>query len=89
MDRFAFGVAVSTTLVGVAMATAVTAAAVPTGNSSAADAVKTLQDMGYSVQVNGEVVGPVSECTVTAVHGLSETAFGTAYVDVTCPSGNN
>jgi hypothetical protein len=88
MDRFAFGVAVASTLVGVTMATAVTAAAVPTGDSSAADTVKTLQDMGYSVQVNGEVVGPVSECTVTAVHGLSNTAFDTASVDLTCPSGN-
>ena len=55
--------------------------------------------MGYAVQINGTVSGPVSQCIVTGVHGLSNsdpsgqridpTAFTTAYVDISCPSSDD
>jgi hypothetical protein len=72
------------------------ASAAPTGAGSAADTVKTLQDMGYAVQLNGAQTAPLSQCRVTGVHGLVATdpmghradplGFDTAYVDVDCPS---
>jgi hypothetical protein len=71
------------------------AAAAPTGGTSAADIVKTLNDMGYAVQINGSANQPLSQCSVTGVHGISNTdaaghqivpdQFSTAYVDVGCP----
>lgn len=65
------------------------AEAAPTGELSAADTVKSLQDEGYSVQVNGTANVPLSECLVTGLHGLSNPApRGTVYVDVSCPSDN-
>jgi hypothetical protein len=89
----AFGV-----LSALAVALAGAAAAAPTGGSSASDTVKTLRDMGYAVQLNGALSGPLSMCTVTGVHGLSNTdaagsqivpdQFNTAYVDVDCPADN-
>jgi hypothetical protein len=94
--RFTF---IATGLIGLVAAAAVglpVAAAVPTGSTSAADTVRTLQDMGYSVQINGSVTEPLSQCKVTGVHGLTATdstgrrvnptQFDTAYVDVDCPS---
>jgi hypothetical protein len=68
------------------------AAVVPSG--SAADVAKALQDQGYSVQFNGTTNGPLSEWTVTGVHGLTVMMMmepgnpGTVYVDVSCPSSN-
>lgn len=74
------------------------AAALPTGVSSAADTVKDLQDKGFNVQINGNVTVPLSRCTVTGLHGLSNsnvdstgrpidaTQFTTVFVDVDCPS---
>jgi polyisoprenoid-binding protein YceI len=91
MNWFTLSAAVATTLAASAIATSGAAAAAPTGDTSAADTVKALEAMGYSVQINGEVVGPLADCTVTGVHGLADgapTSFDTAYVDVTCPSGN-
>ena len=54
--------------------------------------------MGYAVQLNGALSGPLSMCTITGVHGLSNTdaagnqivpdQFNTAYVDVDCPADN-
>jgi hypothetical protein len=74
------------------------AAAFPS-DGSAADTVKSLQDKGFNVQLNGSVNGqPLSKCTVTGVHGLSNsnvdqsgavvdrTQLATAFVDVVCPS---
>jgi hypothetical protein len=91
--------AISSTIAGVlalgTLALAGTAAAAPTGGSNAADAVKALQDMGYSVQLNGSLTGSLPQCTVTGVHGLSDTdtgatvGSGTVYVDVSCPSLND
>jgi hypothetical protein len=72
------------------------AAAAPTGGTSAADTVQSLQDKGYTVQLNGSLTEPLSQCKVTGVHGMSNTdaaghqlvpnQFNTAYVDVDCPS---
>ena len=48
--------------------------------------------MGYSVQINGTVSGPLSQCIATGVHGLSNsdpTVFTTAYVDISCPSSDD
>jgi hypothetical protein len=51
--------------------------------------------MGYSVQLNGSLTGSLPQCTVTGVHGLSDTdtgatvGSGTVYVDVSCPSLND
>jgi hypothetical protein len=48
--------------------------------------------MGYDVQLNGTVSGPLSQCITTGVHGVADsnpTAFTTAYVDVSCPSSDD
>ncbi|MDT5235972.1 MAG: hypothetical protein QOD36_383 [Mycobacterium sp.] len=74
------------------LAVAPMAAAAPTGGSNAADTVKTLRDMGYNVQLNGTVAGPLSQCIATGVHGLSNsdpTVFTTAYVDISCPASDD
>jgi len=78
---------------------AIPATAAPTGGTSAADTVKNLQSQGYSVQLNGTATGPLAQCTVTGVHGLSNTdaagnrvdptQFTTVYVDISCPPSNN
>jgi hypothetical protein len=88
---------ITTTVVGIlavgSVVLASMAAAAPTGGSNAADTVKTLRDMGYSVQLNGSLTGSLSDCTVTGVHGLPNTdaadQFGTVYVDISCPSLND
>jgi hypothetical protein len=74
------------------------ASAAPTGTLSAADTVESLQAEGYSVQTNGAATEPLSQCTVTGVHGLDKTdsagrrldptQFATVYVDISCPSDN-
>jgi hypothetical protein len=99
MQKFAIATAAAGIFAAGTMILPSTAAAAPTGGSNAADAVKTLRDMGYSVQLNGSLTGSLSECTVTGVHGLSNTdamgqrvdagQFGTVYVDVSCPSLND
>jgi hypothetical protein len=89
-------------LTAAALGSAGAATAAPT-TGSAADVVKALQDQGYSVQFNGTTNGPLSNCGVTGVHGLTvmmmpdgslmmkmdPTNPGTVYVDVSCPSTNN
>jgi hypothetical protein len=81
-----------------ALGLAGSAAAVPTGGQSAADVVKSFQDQGFNVQLNGTANVPLSRCTVTGVHGLSNsnvnsqgqridpTQATTVFVDVDCPS---
>lgn len=77
------------------------AAAAPTGGSSVADTVKTLQDQGFNVQLNGARPDvPVSECTVTDIHGLRDSNVDASgqkidprqltivYVDISCPSND-
>jgi len=92
MKKFNIAIAVAGILAAGSLAVAPTAAAAPTGGSNAADTVKTLRDMGYNVQLNGTVSGPLSQCTATGVHGVADsnpTVFTTAYVDVSCPSSDD
>jgi hypothetical protein len=92
MKKFDIAVAVAGILAAGSLVVAPTAAAAPTGGSNAADTVKTLRDMGYNVQLNGTVSGPLSQCIATGVHGLANsdpTVFTTAYVDISCPSSDD
>ena len=92
MKEFNIAIAAAGILAAGALAVAPTATAAPTGGSNAADAVKTLRDMGYNVQVNGTVSGSLSQCIATGVHGLANgdpTVFTTAYVDISCPSSDD
>lgn len=69
------------------------AAAAPTGGAAAPDVVRELTAEGYSVQINGSGGAPLSQCTVTGVHGIPDDTpggaaqFTTVYVDVACESG--
>lgn len=96
MRRFSFTVAAATTFTAAALGLAAAAAAAPTGGGNAADTVRELQGEGYSVQINGSVTDPLSDCVTTGVHGVPTTGnssgphsgsvpFTTAYVDVSCP----
>ncbi|MUL64863.1 hypothetical protein BOO86_10355 [Mycobacterium sp. CBMA 234] len=70
--------------------------ALPTGGGSAVDTVNELQARGYHVQLNANTTAPLSQCSVTDVHGLSGTnfdskghridsgQFDTVYVNVSC-----
>jgi hypothetical protein len=75
---------------GLAGATAVT----PLGGS-AADTVKILQGQGYNVRLNAKPEAPLSECTVTGVHGLDSstpldpTRLNTVYLDISCSSNDD
>ena len=92
MKKFNIAIAVAGILAAGSLAVAPAAAAAPTGGSNAADTVKTLRDMGYNVQLNGTVSGPLSQCITTGVHGVADsnpTVFTTAYVDVSCPSSDD
>lgn len=84
----------------VAMAPIAQATALPTGGGSAADTVHELQARGYHVQLNANTTAPLSQCSVTDVHGLSGSnfdhsgqridsgQFDTVYVNVSCrPQG--
>lgn len=90
----------SVAVAGFALALAPTAAALPTGGGSAADTVHELQSRGYHVQLNSNTTAPLSQCSVTDVHGLSDSnindtghkldpsQFTTVYVNVQCrPQG--
>lgn len=62
----------------------------PTGGMAAPDVVRELTNTGYNVQINGATGVPLSQCTVTGVHGIpadpahATTQFTTVYVDVDC-----
>jgi hypothetical protein len=91
--NFATAAGAASALAAAAVVSAVPAAAAPTGIGSAADTVKSLQDEGYNVMVNGSTSAPLSECSVTAIHptgaefsGVPPTQFTTVYVDISCPS---
>jgi hypothetical protein len=96
MEKFAIRTAVFGIMAVAIAGSSGVAGAAPTGGGSAADTVKTLEDMGYAVQVNGSLTEPLAQCKVTGVHGLTNTdaaghqivpnQFDTAYVDVDCPS---
>ena len=92
MKKFNIAIAVAGILAAGTLAVAPSAMAAPTGGSNAADTVNALRDMGYNVQLNGTVSGPLSQCVVTGVHGLANadpTVFTTAYVDVSCPASDD
>jgi hypothetical protein len=92
MKKFNIAIAAAGILAAGSLAVAPTVTAAPTGGSNAADTVKTLRDMGYNVQLNGTVSGPLSQCIITGVHGVANgnpTVFTTAYVDVSCPSNDD
>jgi hypothetical protein len=92
MNKLAIATATASLFAAGAIGLAPTAAAIPTGGGSAADTIATLQDMGYAVQINGTVTGPLAQCIVTGVHGVSNSTpavFTTAYVDVSCPSSDD
>lgn len=73
-------IALSATVLGAAPAFAA-----PSGTASATETVEDLRAQGYSVQVNGTRNGPLSNCSVEAVRGLSDTPGSTVYVDLSCP----
>lgn len=87
--------ATAATLAVVGMGLAGAAAAADTGNAQ--DTITGLQARGFNVRINGTADGPMSECTVTGVHGMSNsnvdaaghlidpTQFTTVYVDISCP----
>ncbi|HTH91385.1 hypothetical protein [Mycobacterium sp.] len=92
MKTFAVTAATVGALAATALGLAGAAAAAPLGGSSASDAVSSLQAQGYNVVLNGSVTAPLSECTVTGVHGdfpVDPTRLNTVYVDVSCPSLND
>jgi hypothetical protein len=94
MKKFAVSTAVTGIIVVAALGWSGTAQAAPTGDASAADTIKSLQGLGYNVQINGSVTAPLTQCLVTGVHGLPNssavpTGFTTVYVDVDCPPSNN
>jgi hypothetical protein len=91
MNRSIFAVAAA---VFAAVGLAGPAVAAPTGGMKAPDVVQELTEAGYSVQINGANGVPLSQCTVTGVHGepsatqAAALQFTTVYVDVECePEG--
>ena len=98
MRNFAIATGAAGAMAAVALGLAGAAAAAPAGSGSASDVVKSLQDQGYNVMLNGTSSGPLSECTVTGIHPTGSnpvdasgrvTQFTTVYVDISCPSSNN
>src|ERR1700752_5426892 len=81
-----------------ALAPAGAAAAAPAAGSAADETVNSLQAEGFNVVINGIQEGPLSDCRVTAIHGLRDSnvsaagriidpsQFTTVYVDISCPS---
>lgn len=68
----------------------IAAASTSTGGGSASDTIGNLQRQGYTVQVNGNVSAPLSECVATDVHSaLATSSSGTVYVDVSCHDVDN
>ena len=60
MQKFAIGTAITALFAAGAIGLAGTTAAAPTGGSNAADTVKALRDMGYTVQLNGSLTGSLA-----------------------------
>ncbi len=76
MKKFGFAAIVATGLAAGVLGFASPALAAPTG--TAADAVKSLQGAGYDVQINGAAQAPLSQCTVTGIHGLNNSNVNSA-----------
>jgi hypothetical protein len=100
MKCFAAVAAITAAIAAGSVAFAASAGAAPLGGSSADQAINNLKERGYNVQLNlnGGRDVPLSECTVTGVHGVPgglplgapapAGQFITVYVDVDCPSDN-
>ena len=94
MNRFATVAITAGALTIAALGAAGAATAAPIGvGMSAADTVDALEAQGFAVQINGQVISPLSTCKVTGVHGLAGamplSQFDTVYVDVSCPDLNS
>ncbi|MFV8165988.1 hypothetical protein ACNQVK_28465 [Mycobacterium sp. 134] len=90
MNRSICAVTTTAALAG-AIWTAAPVSAAPTGGTKAPDVVQELTAAGYAVQINGDNGIPLSQCTVTGVHGVPAVGaaalqFTTVYVDVECES---
>ncbi|WNG83251.1 hypothetical protein C6A86_006185 [Mycobacterium sp. ITM-2016-00316] len=84
MKKTLISAATFITLAVTAFGMASTASAAPSG-ASATETVEDLRARGYNVQVNGTRSGPLSNCSVDAVRGMSSDAPGsTVYVDLSC-----
>jgi hypothetical protein len=69
-------------------ASALGLAGTASADTPAAELISGLQAEGYSVQLNGGESQPLSECTVSGVHGVSASNVGgTVYVDMACRGG--
>jgi hypothetical protein len=99
MKRLAINTAIAGILAAGSLSSAGPAAAAPLGGTSADQTIAQLKADGYDVQLNlnGARDVPLSECTVSGVHGIPNTAplggapttqFTTVYVDVACPADN-
>lgn len=73
-------------LTATVLGTAPAAFAAPSGTASAAETVEDLRAQGYSVQVNGTRSGPLSNCSVESIRGMSDDPGATVYVDLSCPA---
>ena len=103
MQKFtpAIAAAVVGTLAALALTSAGTAAAVggPGRYGNAQDTINVPQAQGFSVQLNGAAVNPLSGCKVTGVEGMHNdindsagaiidpTKFTTVWVDILCKGG--
>jgi hypothetical protein len=96
MCRFTSAI-IGAAVIGIgAIGSVAAATAAPSGVSNAQDTVNELQADGYAVQLNGNLTGSLSLCSVTGIHGLpNEPALGgqpihltTVYVDLDCTSNN-
>lgn len=99
MKRYVMCTGIVGVLAAGALASAGTAAAAPLGGEPADQAINQLRADGYNVQLNlnGTRDVPLSQCIVTGVHGIPNSApiggqpttqFTTVYVDVNCPPNN-
>ena len=67
MNKFAIASMTAGVLAAAGLATATVAAAVPSGPTSAADAVRSLQAGGYNVIVNHVGMASLDQCTIYAI----------------------
>lgn len=75
-------------LTGGSFGMAATASAAPSGASTVEKTIYDLRAQGYTVKLNGTRSGPLSNCSVNAVRGASDSAApgATVYVDLSCPA---
>lgn len=79
---------VTAVMTGGLAAAALGLAATASADAPAAETIAGLQAEGYRVQMNGGASQPISECTVSGIHGVSASnAGGTVYVDMACRGG--